>query len=67
MYIFKQNIKVLLGCIVEQLWSKNMTSDHLDSILAKEINKGSVTEIKEVDEEYQVTDSMFGSSMVQVK
>ena len=65
-YIFKENIKVLLGSIVEQLWAKNVLPDHLDNIIIKEVNKGTVDEIKEVEEEYRVTESMSHSGTLHV-
>lgn len=61
-YIFKENIKILLGSIVEQLWTKNTYKDNLDQIIIKEMNKGPIDEIKEVDDENNNTDSVCYSA-----
>ena len=59
-------MKILLNSIVEQLWTKNVIPDYLDSVIRKETNKGSIVEIKELDDEYRHTESMDGCSALHV-
>lgn len=58
LYIFKENVKVLLLSLVEQVWSRSVKTEQLDNIILKAINKSPIEEIVEVDDENQNTESM---------
>lgn len=66
MYIFKENLKVLLGCSVDQLWAKLVSQDRLDNIILKEMYKGPVDEIKEVEDENLISESISFKSKIDV-
>lgn len=60
-YIFKENIKVLLSSIVDQLWAKNVLKDNLDQMIIKETNRSVVDEIVEVEDDNCNTESLSQS------
>ena len=51
LFIFKENLKLILFNSVDQIWNDSMQHKKLDQFIIKEINRGSFAEIIEVDED----------------
>jgi len=65
LYIFKENLKILLNSLVEQLWGKNIRQESLDNLILKSINKSPIEEIIEEDENHNTESiSLSGTQFV---
>lgn len=51
LYIFKENLKLILVNAVDQVWNVRTQQDKLDNFILKEMHRGSFAEITEVDED----------------
>lgn len=50
-YIFKENIKIILNNCVDQIWGMYMQKDFVDNFILKEVYKAKNSIIEEIDEE----------------
>lgn len=66
-YVFKENIKILLNAIVEQFWTKNILQGNLDNMIIRELNKSRVEEIQEMEGENGNTNSFSYSATYSVR
>lgn len=63
MHVFKENFKILMGTVIEQVWSNNVFGGCLDRTIIGQNRWGCIREIKEVDDEYANNDSMTHSNV----
>ena len=56
LYIFKENIKLILNNCVEQVWGFCMKNEYLDNLIFEEKNKNQLLLITELDEENEITE-----------
>lgn len=48
--VFKENMKIIIGSVLDQICAIETSSSKIEQLLIKENNKGTFEEIKEVDE-----------------
>ena len=61
LYIYKENVKLIINSCVDNICLFQTDSPRLDNRILKELNKGQIAEIKEVDEEEGVSE-LFNSN-----
>ena len=50
-YIFKENLKIMSGFIIDKTYTNILKAEHMNVLITEEMNKGDFEAIKEVDEE----------------
>ena len=64
LYVFKENIKIIIGSVVDQICISETQSGKIEHLLLKEYNKSKFEEIIEVDE--SISDCNSGDTSVKV-
>lgn len=64
LYVFKENLKLMLGSVVDQICLAETTSGKIENALIKEFNRGKFEEIAEEDESGSDTNSHHSSIKV---
>ena len=61
-YIFKENIKLIINCCVDQMCNYQTASEKIDSALLKEVHQGYFSAIKEEDEDVPASEGISKTS-----
>lgn len=66
-YIFKENLKLIINCCVDQMCSFQTQVDRLDTLILSEVHQGQFGVIREEDEDVPVSERLSKASTDRVR
>ena len=61
-YIFKENLKLVVNCCVDQMCGHQTQSDRLDKLILKEAHQGHFSAIREEEEDGPISEGVSKTS-----